>query len=149
MILPLLVFIVVIIIIVISLKTEHFQNSTTSSGTMTEPATPTVVTRPVTATNISFTINTDIRPPAMTPVQQRNLLQFLITQVVNNFSVPDYEFNIQHSPIEAETETTTQTPETQAVSDQTEPVITEPTPVPQFNTAFQIRFTNLLDTCCY
>ena len=39
MILPLLVFIVVIIIIVISLKTEHFQNSTTSSGTMTEPAT--------------------------------------------------------------------------------------------------------------
>lgn len=147
MILPLLVFIVVIIIIVISVKTEHFQNSTTSSTGVTEAATRTVVTRPVSATNVTFTINRDIAPSSMNSVQQLNFIQFLTTEVVNNFSVPDYQFEIHHEQIEAEDEDeiTTQNTPTQTSGNQTEPADPDPTSGPRFNTAIEIRFKNLLD----
>jgi len=147
MILPLLVFIVVIIIIAISFKTEHFQSSTSSSSSITEAAT-TVVTKPVTVSNVTFLINTDITPPLMSTTQLANFINFLKTQVVNSFSIPDYQFTISHTRTEAEDQSTGQNTPTQTSNNPTDP--TDPSQSvlvtqPRFNTYIEIRFTKLLD----
>jgi len=151
MILPLLVFIVVIIIIAISLKTEHFQSSTSSSSSMTQAATP-AVTRPVTASNVTFLINADITSPLMSTTQLANFIDFLKTQVVNSFSIPDYQFTISHSRVEAEDEdedqSSNQNTPTQTSNNPTNPTDTSQSVLvtpPRFNTSIEIRFTNRLD----
>ena len=143
MILPLLVFIVVIIIIAISFKTEHFQSSPSSSSSITEAAT-TVVTKPVTVSNVTFLINTDTTPQLMSSTQLVNFIDFLKTQVVNSFSIPDYQFTIIRTLTKAEDQSTGQTTPTQTSNNPTDPsqsvLVTE-----RFNTYIEIRFTKLLD----